>query len=69
VSRARWIVGCAEAHRQLRSTAADEPEPGGSPAYDVVTDGFVMEAVTRRAVCRSLREVQQSEIEEPLGLK
>ena len=43
-------------------------EPGGSPAYHAVTGGFVMEAVTRRATGRSLRDVLRTEIKEPLGL-
>jgi len=43
-------------------------DPGGPPAYHAVTGGLVMEAVTRRATGRSLREVLRAEIKEPLGL-
>lgn len=43
-------------------------EPGSGPAYHAVTGGFVMEAVSRRATGRSLREVLATEIKEPLGL-
>ena len=42
--------------------------PGGAPAYHAVTGGFVMEAVTRRATGRSLRDVLRTEIKEPLGV-
>jgi CubicO group peptidase (beta-lactamase class C family) len=50
--------------RDLRPSA----EPGGAPAYHAVTGGLVMEAVTRRATGRSLRDVLRTEIKEPLGL-
>jgi CubicO group peptidase (beta-lactamase class C family) len=43
-------------------------EPGGALAYHAVTGGLVMEAVTRRATGRSLRDVLRTEIKEPLGL-
>lgn len=42
--------------------------PGGAPAYHAVTGGLVLEAVTRRATGRSLRDVLRTEIKEPLGL-
>ncbi len=42
---------------------------GGAPAYHAVTGGFVMEAVTRRATGRSLRDVLRTEVKEPLGLR
>ena len=42
--------------------------PGASPGYHAVTGGLIMEAVTRRATGRSLREVLATEIKEPLGL-
>ncbi|HYN33258.1 MAG TPA: serine hydrolase domain-containing protein [Ilumatobacteraceae bacterium] len=42
--------------------------PGAIPGYHAVTGGLIMEAVTRRATGRSLREVLATEIKEPLGL-
>ncbi len=51
--------------RELRPMSS----PGQKPAYHAVTGGFVMEAVTRRAAGRSLREVLATEIKEPLGLE
>jgi CubicO group peptidase (beta-lactamase class C family) len=42
--------------------------PGSIPEYHAVTGGLIMEAVTRRATGRSLREVLATEIKEPLGL-
>ena len=49
----------------LRPTAL----PGASPEYHAVTGGLVMEAVVRRSVGRSLRELMATEIKEPLGLE
>jgi CubicO group peptidase (beta-lactamase class C family) len=43
--------------------------PGSIPGYHAVTGGLIMEAVTRRATGRSLREVLATEIKEPLGLR
>jgi CubicO group peptidase (beta-lactamase class C family) len=43
--------------------------PGAIPGYHAVTGGLIMEAVTRRATGRSLREVLATEIKEPLGLR
>jgi CubicO group peptidase (beta-lactamase class C family) len=43
--------------------------PGAVAEYHAVTGGFIMEAVTRRATGRSLRDVLATEIKEPLGLK
>lgn len=43
-------------------------EPGTVPAYHAITGGFVMEAVSRRAVGRSLRDVLAEDIKKPLGL-
>jgi CubicO group peptidase (beta-lactamase class C family) len=42
--------------------------PSPAPEYHAVTGGFVMEAVTRRATGRSLRDVLAKEIKGPLGL-
>ena len=46
-----------------------ESAPGGPPGYNAVVGGFVLEAVTRRATGRSLREILATEIRDPLGLK
>lgn len=43
--------------------------PGGTPAYHALTGGFVMEAVTRHATGRSLREVLATDVKTPLGLR
>jgi CubicO group peptidase (beta-lactamase class C family) len=45
------------------STAA-----GSAPHYHAVSGGLIMEAVTRRATGRSLRDVLATEIKQPLGL-
>jgi len=50
--------------RDLRPSAG----PGGASAYHAVSGGFVMEAVTRAATGRSMRDVLAKEIKEPLGL-
>lgn len=50
--------------RDLRPSS----EPGTVPAYHAITGGFVMEAVSRRAAGRSLREVLAEDIKKPLGL-
>ena len=42
--------------------------PGAMPEYHAVTGGLIMEAVTRHAVGRSLRDVLATEIKAPLGL-
>jgi CubicO group peptidase (beta-lactamase class C family) len=42
--------------------------PGIGSAYHAVTGGFVMEAVTRAATGRSMRDVLAEEIKHPLGL-
>lgn len=57
-----------DAVEQLLRDLRPSRERGGSPAYHAVTGGFVMEAVSRRASGRSLREVLATEIKEPLGL-
>ena len=44
-------------------------KPGGAPAYHSITGGLIMEAVSRRAAGRSLREVLATEIKEPLDRK
>ena len=41
---------------------------GAMPEYHAVTGGLIMEAVTRRAAGRSLRDVLATEIKTPLGL-
>ncbi len=41
---------------------------GGPPAYHAVVGGFVMEVVARRAAGRSLRDVLDEDIRQPLGL-
>jgi len=58
-----------DAVEQLLRDLRPSRERGGSPAYHAVTGGFVMEAVSRRATGRSLREVLATEIKEPLGLE
>lgn len=50
--------------RDLRPIA----KPGKVAAYHAITGGFVMEAVSRRATGRSLREVLAEDIKKPLGL-
>lgn len=57
-----------EAVEQVLRDLRPSRERGGSPAYHAVTGGFVMEAVSRRAAGRSLRDVLATEIKEPLGL-
>jgi CubicO group peptidase (beta-lactamase class C family) len=42
---------------------------GGSPAYHAVVGGFVMEVVVQHATGRSLRDVLDEEIRQPLGLE
>jgi len=42
--------------------------PGAVPEYHAVTGGLIMEAVTRRAAGRSLRDVLVTEVKRPLGL-
>ena len=41
---------------------------GAAPQYHAVTGGLIMEAVTRRAAGRSLRDVLATEVKAPLGL-
>jgi CubicO group peptidase (beta-lactamase class C family) len=53
-----------EVLRDLRPSG----RPGAVSAYHAVTGGFVMEAVTRAATGRSMRDVLAEEIKEPLGL-
>ena len=58
-------------HERVEKLLCDlEPTdpPGEKPAYHAITGGFVMEAVTRRATGRSLRDVLVDEIKTPLGL-
>jgi len=43
--------------------------PGSTSAYHAVTGGFVMEAVTRGATGRSMRDVLAADIKTPLGLR
>lgn len=50
--------------RDLRPSA----DPGGASAYHAVSGGFVMEAVTRNTTGRSMRDILEKEIKEPLGL-
>ncbi len=51
--------------RDLRPSS----RPGATSAYHAVTGGFVMEAVTRGATGRSMRDVLAGEIKAPLGLR
>jgi CubicO group peptidase (beta-lactamase class C family) len=44
-------------------------QPGSTPEYHAVTGGLIMEAVTRRATGRSLREVLATEVKAPLSLR
>jgi CubicO group peptidase (beta-lactamase class C family) len=53
-----------EVLRDLRPSS----RPGVGSAYHAVTGGFVMEAVTRAATGRSMRDVLAEEIKDPLGL-
>lgn len=54
---------------ELLCDAVPVAAPGGPPSYDAVLGGFVIEAVSRRAAGRSLRDILASEIRHPLGLR